>query len=129
MRIALTARRTCAERDTAAAAAGAARADAARTREQDQQRHDAALAASAAQLAAANDTIAALRQQLARAETALDRERAGQHRTVSLLHDLITSRPATAAGSGGQHPEAADGAGHEPAAAAGNGTTRRQPPR
>ena len=55
------------------AAAETARADAARARESDQQRHDAALAASAAQLAAANDTIAALRQQLARAETALDR--------------------------------------------------------
>ena len=40
-----------AERDTAMATAGAARADAARTREQDQQRHDAALAAATAQLA------------------------------------------------------------------------------
>ena len=80
-------------------------------------------------LATANDTIAALRGQLARTEAALDRERAEQHKTVSLLHDLITSRPAAPAGSAGQHPEAAGGAGHEPAAAAGNGATRRQPPR
>ena len=114
-----------AERGTAVAAAQAARADAARVREQDQQRHDAALAAATAQLAAANDTIAALRQQLARTEAALDRERAEQHKTVSLLHDLITSRPAAPAGSTGQHPEAA----REPAAAAGTGTSRRQPPR
>ena len=111
------------------AAAEAARADAARAREQDQQRHAAELAAATAQLAAANDTIAALREQLARAETALDRERAEQHKTVSLLHDLLTSRPAAPAGNGGQHPHAAGSAGHEPAAAAGNGTSRRQAPR
>ena len=40
---------------------------------------------------AASDTIAALREQLARAETALDRERAEQHKTVALLHGLITA--------------------------------------
>ena len=45
-------------------------------------------------------TIAALGDQLARAQTALDRERAGQHRTVSLLQDLITSWPAAAAADG-----------------------------
>jgi hypothetical protein len=109
----------CAERDAALAAAGAARADAGRARDQDQQRHAAELAATAAQLAAANDTIAALRDQLARAETALDRERAEQHKTVSLLHDLITSRPAAPA----------SGTGHEPADTAANGTSRRQAPR
>jgi len=108
-----------AERDAALAAAGAARADAGRARDQDQQRHAAELAATAAQLAAANDTIAALRDQLARAETALDRERAEQHKTVSLLHDLITSRPAAPA----------SGTGHEPADTAANGTSRRQAPR
>ena len=118
-----------AERDTAVAAAGQARADAARAREQDQQRHAAELAATAAQLAAANDTIAALRDQLARAETALDRERAEQHKTVSLLHDLITSRPAAPAGNGGQHPHADGSTGHQPADTAGNGTSRRQAPR
>ena len=118
-----------AERDAALAAAGTARADAARTREQDQQRHDAALAAATAQLAAANDTITALREQLTRAETALDRERAGQHRTVSLLHDILTSRPAAPPGSDGPHPQAAGGAGHQPADAAGNGTRRHAPPR
>jgi colicin import membrane protein len=118
-----------AERDTALAAAGAARADGARAREQDQQRHAAGLAAATAQLAAANDTIAALRDQLARAETALDRERAGQHKTVSLLHDLLTSRPAAPPGSDGQHPHADGSTGHQPAAAAGNGTSRRPAPR
>jgi hypothetical protein len=118
-----------AERDTAVAAAGQARADAARTREQDQQRHAAELAATAAQLAAANDTVAALRGQLARTESALDRERAEQHKTVSLLHDLITSRPAAPAGNGGQHPHADGGTGHQPADAAGNGTSRRPAPR
>ena len=58
-------------------------------------------------------------------ETALDRERAEQHKTVSLLHDIITSRPAAPASNGGQHPQADDGTGHQPAAAAGNGTSRR----
>ena len=118
-----------AERDTAVAAAGQARADAARAREQDQQRHDAALAAATAQLAAANDTIAALRDQLARTEAALDRERAEQHKTVSLLHDLITSRPAAPAGSDEQHPHAGGSTGHQPADTAGDGTSRRRAPR
>ena len=99
-----------AERDAVVAATGQARADAARTREQDQQRHAAELAAAAAQLAAATAQLAALRDQLARTETALGRERAEQHKTVSLLHDLL-------AGSGG----------HQPAETAGNGTSRRQP--
>jgi chemotaxis protein histidine kinase CheA len=118
-----------AEREAAVAAAGQARADAARASEQDQQRHAAELAATAAQLAAANDTIAALRGQLVRAETALDRERAEQHKTVSLLHDLITSRPASPAANGGQQPHADGSTGHQPADTAGNGTSRRQPPR
>ncbi len=85
------------ERDAALAAAGAACADATRVREQDQQRHDAALAAPAAQLAAANDTIAGLRDQLTRDQAALDRERAEQHRLTGLLHDIFTSRPAAPA--------------------------------
>jgi len=123
-----------AEREAAVAAAGQARADAARARDQDQQRHaaehaaaTAQLAAATAQLAAANDTIAALREQLARTETALDRERAEQHKTVSLLHDLITSRPAAPAGNGGAHPHADGSTGHQPAETAGNGASRRQP--
>ena len=62
-------------------------------------------------------------------QAALDRERAGQHKTVSLLHDLLASRPAAPAGSGGQQPQAASGTGHQPADAAGNGTSRRQAPR
>jgi hypothetical protein len=118
-----------AERDTAVATAGQARAAAARAREQDQQRHAAELAAAAAQLAAANDTIAALRGQLARDQAALDRERAEQHKTVSLLHDILTSRPAAPPGNGGQHPHADGGIGHEPADTAGNGTSRRRAPR
>ena len=118
-----------AERDTAVAAAGQARADAARAREQDQQQHAAELAATAAQLAAATDTITTLRQQLARTETALDRERAEQHKTVSLLHDLITSRPPAPAGNGGPHPHADGSSGHQPADTGGNGASRRQPPR
>ncbi len=115
-----------AERDTTVAAAETARADAARAREQDQHRHDAALAAATAQLAAANDTIAALRDQLARDQAALDRERAEQHRTVSLLHDILTSKPAPLASNGGQHPQAGR-TGREPADTAGNGTSRRTP--
>jgi colicin import membrane protein len=114
-----------AERDTAVAAAQTARADAARAREQDQQRHDAALAAAAAQLAAANDTIAALRGQLARDQAALDRERAEQHHLTGLLHDILTSRPVAPASDGGQHPHADSGAGHQPAAAPGNGTSHQ----
>ncbi len=112
------------------AAAGQARADAARAREQDQQRHAAELAAAAAQLAAATGTITTLRQQLARTETALDRERAEQHKTVTLLHDLLTSRPAAPAGTGNggqQQPHADASSGHQPAEPAGNGTSRRQP--
>jgi uncharacterized coiled-coil protein SlyX len=116
------------ERDAALAAAEAARADATRVREQDQQRHDAALAAPAAQLAAANDTIAGLRDQLTRDQAALDRERAEQHRLTGLLHDIFTSRPAAPASNGGQHPQADDGTGHQPAAAGGNGTSRRHTP-
>jgi hypothetical protein len=109
------------------AAAETARADAARARDTDQQRHDAARAAATAQLAAANDTIAALRDQLARDQAALDRERAEQHKTVSLLHDILTSRPAVPAGSDEQQPQAASGTGHQPADTAGNGTRRRAP--
>jgi hypothetical protein len=117
-----------AEREAAVTAAQAARADAARSRETDQQRHDAALAAAAAQLAAANDTIAALRGQLARDQAALDRERTEQHRLTGLLHDILTSRPAAPAPDGGQHAHA-DGTGHQPADTAGNGTSRRRAPR
>jgi hypothetical protein len=117
------------DRDTAVAAAGQARADAVRGRETDQQRHAAELAAAAAQLAAATDTITALRGQLARAETALDRERAEQHKTVSLLHGLLASRPAAPAGGGAQHPHPDGSTGHEPADTASNGTSRRQAPR
>jgi colicin import membrane protein len=87
---ALAAART--ERDAALDAA-------ARQREQDQHRHDAAAATATAQLAAANDTITMLRDQLGRAEAALDRERAEQHRLATHLHDLLTSGqplPATA---------------------------------
>ena len=75
-----------AERDGALAAADDARRGTARQLEQERHQHHGALAA-------ADSTIAALREQLARAETALDRERAEQHKTVALLHGLITSRP------------------------------------
>jgi hypothetical protein len=78
--------------------------------------------------AAANDTIAGLRDQLARADSALDRERAGQHKTVSLLHDILASRPAPA-GNGPQQPHTDGSTGHQPADAAGNGTSRRRAPR
>ncbi len=101
------------ERDAALAAAEAARRDAATAREHDARQHAAALAASAARLDAVSDTIAALREQTDRAEAALDRERAGHHRTVTLLHDLITRPDAPPAGP---HPR-------EPAPAAG----RRRP--
>ncbi len=67
-----------AERDAALAAAR----DARRARDQDRQQHDAALAA-------VNGTVTALREQLARAETALDRERDRQHETTVLLRGLI----------------------------------------
>ena len=73
-------------------------------------------------------TIAALRDQLTRDQAALDRERAGQHRLTGLLHDIFTSRPAAPASNGGQHPQADDGTGHQPAAAGGNGTSRRHAP-
>jgi colicin import membrane protein len=71
-----------AQRDTALAAAEHARRDA----EHDRGRHDAALTAL-------EGTVTALREQLARAQAALDRERAEQHKTVALLHDLLTARP------------------------------------
>ena len=113
-----------ADRDAAMAAAGDTRAEAARQREHDQQRHIAELAAATAQLAAANDIIAALRDQLARTETALERERAEQHKTAALLRDLIASQPLAAAG--GEHPPQTGG---DPAPAPGNGTrhARHQP--
>lgn len=64
---------------------------AARGREEDRARHEAALAAL-------DGTVTTLREQLARAETALDRERERQHETVTLLRGLITSpQPKTAA--------------------------------
>jgi hypothetical protein len=75
-----------AERDAALAAADDARRGTARQLEQERQQHHGALTA-------ADSAIAALREQLARADTALDRERAEQHKTVALLHGLITSRP------------------------------------
>jgi colicin import membrane protein len=68
------------------AAARAAAEDAARGREQDRQQHQAALATAAG-------TVTTLREQLARAEAALDREREQQHETVALLHGLLASRP------------------------------------
>ena len=94
-----------AERDTALAAAEDTRRDAARARGQDQQRHATELATATAQLAAANDTITTLREQLARAEAALDRERAEQHRLTSFLHDLITSRQHPAGPQAAEDPE------------------------
>lgn len=112
-----------ADRDAAIAAAGDTRAEAARQREHDQQRHIAELAAATAQLAAANDIIAALRDQLARTGTALERERAEQHKTAALLRDLIASQPLAAAG--GEHPPQAGG---DPAPAPGNGTRHRTAP-
>ena len=65
------------------AAARAAADDAARSREEDRRRHEAALAAL-------DGTITTLREQLARAEAALDRERERQHETTVLLRGLIT---------------------------------------
>jgi DNA repair exonuclease SbcCD ATPase subunit len=64
-----------------AAALGAAR-DAVSGQEQERRRHDDALTA-------VNATVTALREQLARTETALDRERDRQHETVALLRGLI----------------------------------------
>ncbi len=73
--------------ERAAHAAELAAADnAVRDRDRERQQHEAALAA-------VNSTVTALRRQLARAETALDRERAQQHETVALLRGLIASRP------------------------------------
>lgn len=71
------------------AAARAAAEDQARGREQDRRQHEAALAAL-------DGTVTTLREQLARAETALDRERERQHETTALLRGLITSPPAKA---------------------------------
>jgi hypothetical protein len=68
------------------AAARAAADEQARGREQDRRQHEAALAAL-------DGTVTTLREQLARAETALDRERERQHETVALLRGLITSPP------------------------------------
>src|SRR6266571_2552218 len=83
-------------------------------------RHAAELDAAEARAAAAQ-AITAMQ-----AQAALDRERAEQHRLTGLLHDILASRPAAPASNDGQHPHA-DRTGHEPAAAAGNGTSRRQP--
>jgi hypothetical protein len=102
--------------------AQAARRDAALAREHDQQRHAAGLAAATTRLESAETTITSLREQLARAQAALDRERAEQHKTTVLLHDLLTSRPGTAAASdlqAGEDPV--------PAGTGGKGTSRRSP--
>jgi hypothetical protein len=95
------------ERDDAAAAASAARDHGARE-------HAAALSAVTTRLDAANDTIAALRDQLGRAEQALDRERTAHHATVTLLHDLLTR-------AGGEQPA------REPPAAPTPASRRRTP--
>jgi colicin import membrane protein len=84
-----TARELHGQREAHAAELAAARAAAdeqARGREQDRRQHEAALAAL-------DGTVTALREQLARAEAALDRERERQHETVALLRGLITSPP------------------------------------
>ncbi|HYB16811.1 MAG TPA: ATP-binding protein, partial [Streptosporangiaceae bacterium] len=60
----------CLSHGAALAAAEDARRDAARAREHDRQQHAAELAAATAQLAAANDTITALRDQLMGTEAA-----------------------------------------------------------
>lgn len=91
------------DRDDALAAADAVRRDAARARDHDARQHAGALAAVTTRLDAASDTIAALREQAAHAEQALDRERAAHHQTVSLLHDLLT-RTGPAAGT--EQPQA-----------------------
>jgi chromosome segregation ATPase len=69
------------ERDALAAELAAAR-DTASRHEQERQRHD--------------DALAALRDQLARAEAALDRERDRQHETTVLLRGLIPGPDSTA---------------------------------
>ncbi|HEU5391236.1 MAG TPA: hypothetical protein VFV73_35570 [Streptosporangiaceae bacterium] len=66
------------------AAARAAADEQARGREQDRRQHETALAAL-------GSTITTLREQLARTETALERERERQHETVALLRGLVTS--------------------------------------
>jgi hypothetical protein len=111
-----------ADADLAAARAQtqAARRDATRAREHDQQRHATELAAATARLDAAQSTITSLREQLAHAHSALDRERAEQHKTVSLLHDLLTNRPDTTP-AGDPHTA------HNPAPTSGTGTHRRSP--
>jgi hypothetical protein len=81
-RAAETARQAARELTDARAEAG----DAARLREEDRARHEAAAASL-------EGTVTALRDQLARTEAALDRERDRQHETVALLRGLITSPP------------------------------------
>ena len=76
------------ERTAHAAELTAARGAASR-HEQERQRHDD-------MLAAANAAAAALRDQLARTEAALDRERERQHETTVLLRGLITGPDSTA---------------------------------
>jgi chromosome segregation ATPase len=66
------------------AAARAQTEDAVRARAEDRARHDATLSALDA-------TVTTLREQLARTQTALDREHERQHETVTLLRGLITS--------------------------------------
>jgi hypothetical protein len=81
------------EREAHAAQLAAARTtadDEARRREQDRRQHETALAAL-------DGTVTTLREQLARAETALDRERERQNETVGLLRGLITSPQAKTA--------------------------------
>jgi colicin import membrane protein len=65
-------------------AARAAAEQAARDRDADRRQHQASLAAL-------DGTAAALRDQLARAEAALDRERERQHETTALLHQMLTA--------------------------------------
>jgi hypothetical protein len=77
------ARELQAERAAHATELAAAR-DTASRHEQERRRHDDALAA-------VNATVTALRDQLARAEAALDRERDRQHETTVLLRGLIPS--------------------------------------
>jgi colicin import membrane protein len=86
---ALEAARALESERTAHAAELAAARDAASRHEQERQRHDD-------MLAAANAAVAALRDQLARTEAALDRERERQHETTVLLRGLITGPDSTA---------------------------------
>lgn len=78
---------------------------AARAREHDQARHEAAVSALEA-------TITTLREQLAHTQTALDGERQRQHETLTLLRGLITnpgqSKTATAAPKTANRRPAAD---------------------